>query len=136
MPEIKYKDISEFKYILLEDYEYQIPKKLRPKITANIVTEFVNLSVSGKLLLKTGFMSDGPSGPTVDTDTFMRGAFIHDALYYLMNLGLLPQSYRKKADKILYAVCREDGMSWVRAKYVYHSVRRLAAWAAKPRATK
>ena len=97
----------------------------------NIKTEFIELNVFGELTIKSGYASDGPSGPTIDTKTFMRGAFVHDAFYQLMRMGLLPQSYREDADALLRKMCREDGMSSWRAWYVYHSLRKFGAAAAK-----
>lgn len=77
-------------------------------------------------------MCDGPSGPTIDTKEFMRGAFVHDALYQLIREGHLLMRDRKQADKILRRMCIEDGMSRFRAWYVYEAVSRFAKWAAKP----
>ena len=97
----------------------------------NIETEFIDLNVFGQLTIRKGYASDGPSGPTIDTKTFIRGAFVHDAFYQLMRMGLLPQSYREDVDKLLRQHCREDGMARWRAWYVYHSLRKFGAAAAK-----
>jgi hypothetical protein len=40
-----------------------------------------------------------------------------------MRMKLFPLSLRETADTILRRMCREDGMSWLRAWYVYWSVR-------------
>ena len=69
--------------------------------------------------------------PTSAPTVLMRGAFVHDAFYQLMRMGLLPQSYREDADALLRKMCREDGMSSWRAWYVYHSLRKFGAAAAK-----
>ena len=66
---------------------------------------------------------DGPSGPTFDTKTFMRGSLFHDALCQLIGEGLLDKKYRKYADQLLRQICLEDGMSKFRAWYVYMAVR-------------
>ncbi len=34
----------------------------------------------------------------------------------------------KNADKVLYMICRENGMSWVRARYIYLAVRLFGNW--------
>ena len=112
-----------YKYRLTEDYVHQLGQDFVLKVE-EIETPYVWLGEDGTLILKKGYTTDGPSGPTVDTNTFMRGAFVHDALYQLIRLGLLDKNtFRKAADKTLYRVCREDGMFWVRAVYVYWGVR-------------
>ena len=73
--------------------------------------------------IKAGYAWDGPSGPSIDTDTFMRGSLIHDALYQLIREGYLPQSFRKAADKQMRRICKEDGMHPFRAWYSYVGVR-------------
>ncbi len=86
--------------------------------------EYLQLSINGELDIKTGYMWDGPSGPTIDTESFMRASLVHDALYQLIREGVLPvKPYRKRADKLLLKICEEDGMSFVRRQYVYQAVR-------------
>ena len=79
------------------------------------------------LAIKKGYPWDGPSGPTVDTKNFMPGSLVHDALYELMRCGALPLAYRKAADRILYAMNREHGMTWLRARGVYIALRLFGA---------
>jgi hypothetical protein len=74
------------------------------------------------LTIKKGYAWDGPSGPTFDTPSFMRGSLVHDALYQLICEDSLPDFFRAYADRLLYRLCREDGMSSVRAWYVYKAV--------------
>lgn len=85
------------------------------------------------LTIRAGYMWDGPSGPTIDTKNFMRGALIHDALYQLIREDYLKMNDRKQADKILRKVCLEDGMSRIRAWYIYTAVHHFAEWAATPK---
>jgi hypothetical protein len=75
------------------------------------------------LVIERGYCWNGPSGPTVDTKSFMRGALLHDVLYQLISEGMLPRSCREAADRILRAVCLDDGMCRPRAFYVYKAVR-------------
>lgn len=96
-----------------------------------IDTGYISLSESGVLMIRDGYAWDGPSGPTLHTKSFMRGSLEHDALYQLMRLGLLPQSYREAADQRLRQVCLEDGMWPVRAAWVYQAVRTFGAKAAE-----
>lgn len=91
----------------------------------------VALDNAGRLTIHEGWPWDGPSGPTKDTPSFMRGSLAHDALYILLRAGKLVPSLRKVADKLLYQLCRQDGMGWFRAQYVYLALRLGAGFAAK-----
>jgi len=54
----------------------------------------------------------------------MRGSLVHDALYQLMREDLLDNdTTREPADRLLQSMCREDGMSAIRAWWVYHGLR-------------
>ena len=124
---IQYK--AGYKYQLDDSYSVQIP--IKPP--ADIITEYITLKIQGILSLKDGYAWDGPSGPTIDTLTFMRGSLIHDALYQLMREGQLDgKVHRENADRILHDICVEDGMSSFRAWYVYHAVRLFAREDADP----
>lgn len=125
-------------YIYYSDgYKYQIKKDYRTRVhiypKENIIADFVELYTDGRFLIKKGFACDGPSGPTVDTPTFMRGAIVHDALYWLIRHGYLSQDLRKVADLILYKICLEDGMWETRVDYVYHAVEMFGESAADPK---
>lgn len=87
-----------------------------------ILTPFIELTLNGRLTITKGYSFDGASG-AIDTDTVMKGALIHDALYNLLRDAKLPQSYRKDADKLFYKVNVEEGMFEVRAYYMYLAVR-------------
>ena len=78
----------------------------------------------GVITLARWYASDGPSGPTIDTKNFMFGSFVHDALYQAIRLGFLDNDpWRRYADQELYALIRRDGMSWLRANWVYYALR-------------
>lgn len=120
-----------------EGYKYQLAAHyaamtgiIPPAAAGN---HFIVLTAAGELLIAEDYAWDGPSGPTVDTASFMRGSLEHDALYQLMREGLLPPGYRARADARLRAVCREDGMGVIRAWWVYHGVRLGGAGAIEPR---
>lgn len=117
---VAYKD--GYKYQLVESYTVTVP--IQP--TKNIDTDYIALTKKGELTIKKGYAWDGPSGPTVDTQNFMRGSLVHDALYQLMRNDLLnKRSHRKEADKLLRAMCQEDGMTAIRAWWVYQGVHRF-----------
>jgi hypothetical protein len=117
-----------YKYQLQEPYV--VKTALVPE--APIDTDYIALDEGGRLTVKCGYAWDGPSGPTIDTSDFMRGSLVHDALYQLLREQKISQQWRKAADKELYRICVEDGMSHVRAWYVYCSVRLFASSSADP----
>ncbi|MCK5218688.1 hypothetical protein KAR10_04150 [bacterium] len=117
-----------FKYQLKVDYVCYVD--IKPK--ADIVTKYISLTVDGLLTIRNGYAWDGPSGPTVDTRTFMRGSLVHDAIYQLIRQGYLPASARGPGDKELKKICLEDGMMKIRAWWVYRSVQGFASSAALP----
>jgi hypothetical protein len=130
MNRIVYRKLRKYKYQLLEDHEEPIDIQL----DADIETPFVRLSKDGVIWIRREYSWDGPSGPTLDTKTFMRGSLIHDSLYQLMRLSKLDHTkHRKQADAILRKICIDDGMMKLRAWYVYRSVRLFGGKSARPR---
>lgn len=131
MKSIKYK--RGYKYQIVE--EYSVETNIFPE--SNIVTDYILLNKNGFLTIKKGYAWDGPSGPTFDTKTFMRGSLVHDAFYQLMREEKIPkEKYRIPADKILKKICREDGMNILRVSWVYAAVRVFADPAADPSSKK
>jgi len=118
-----------YKYQLQQTFWIDIPIT---SITA-VVPGCITLVPSGRLTIYSGYAWDGPSGPTIDTSDFMRGSLVHDALYQLMREGLLNISHRDVVDRLLVALCRENGMSETRAAWVYYGVKEFAQFAAERR---
>ena len=117
---ISYK--KDYKYQLVETYTFKIP--IKPKEGVSSPSGFIALTANGLLTIKTGYAWDGPSGPAIDTLNFMRGSLVHDALYQLMREKLLDQNTtRKPADQLLQKMCKADGMSAIRAWWVYNILR-------------
>lgn len=100
---------------------YLIATDIKPP--ANIQTDFILLTTSGLLELAKGYAWDGASGPAFDTKNFMRGSLVHDAFYQLLELELISRNFKKQIDQELIKICRQDGMSWLRAQWVYLAVR-------------
>ena len=123
---------SGYKYQL--DTSYSVITSIMPKEC--IDTEFIKLYPNGTLLIRKDYAWDGPSGPTVDTKNFMRGSLTHDALYQIIRQGYLPRASRLQADLELKRICLEDGMSKIRAWWVYHGVRLGGGPAANPKNVK
>jgi hypothetical protein len=114
---IRYRD--GYKYQLVEDYFCQT--NIKPVVV--IDHDFIKLLPDGMLTVRAGYAWDGPSGPTIDTKNFMRGSLVHDSLYQLMRGKFLDCGWRETADQELRRICNEDGMSWLRAWWVYQGVR-------------
>ena len=114
-------------------YKYQLDDTVSVfvEFLGEIDKKYITLK-EGRLTIKSGYAWDGPSGPAFDTRNFMRGSLVHDVLYQLMREGSLPRTARKYADELLRQMCLEDGMSWVRAWWVYRGVRMFAAKASLP----
>lgn len=111
-----------YKYQLREAYKVSIP--IHPESDIASPSDFITLTTSGVLTISKNYAWDGPSGPTVDTRNFMRSSLVHDALYQLMRETLLEHDvYRQAADRLLQQMCKEDGMSSIRAWWVYAGVR-------------
>ena len=110
-----------YRYQLAEWYAVDV--RLTP--AAPIATHWLALDMQGVLTIAEGYAWDGASGPAIDSPCFMRGSLIHDALYQLIREGHLPIACRAHADRLLREMCREDGMSAIRAWWVYQGVRRF-----------
>ena len=126
MGSIFYKD--GYKYQIVEPHSCAIPI-FPPRY---ISTPYITLSVSGDLTIKEGYAFDGPSGPTIDTKSAMRGSLIHDSLFQLFRLGLLDHSHLTTANQIYRSACIEDGMSRFRAWAHFEALQMFGAKAADP----
>jgi hypothetical protein len=127
-PLIYYKEIDQYKYELASDY--QIQTKIKPEM--GLHHEYFTLTPNGLLTIRAKYMWDGPSGPAIDTKNFMRGSLVHDVLYQCFRSGFLKcEVWRQAADEELRRICLEDGMSEIRAWWVYNSVRMFAGGCAK-----
>lgn len=106
-------------YILDEDYSIYI--NVKPQFP--IDTKYIKLSTDGLLTLKEGYSWDGATD-AVDTNSIIRASLVHDALYQLMEDGILSKtSFKALADEELYRIAREDGMGVFRAWYVHLAVK-------------
>lgn len=117
---------SGFKYQLAQDY---IGKTSIVGYTVDI--QFIKLDPDGTLTVRDGYAWDGPSGPTIDDKTNMRGSLEHDAKYQLMRLGLIHESNKNIADEELKERCIEDGMWPIRAWFYFEGVDHFGYYASK-----
>lgn len=129
---MRYRILEGYKYLLLCEVKYPVALPDTKQDSFNNSYGFLNIR-DGMLTIQKHYAWDGPSGPTFDTKTFMRGSLIHDALYQLIREGVLDKKYREQADRILKAICLYSGMNKFRAWYVYHSVRLFGGGGIKPR---
>lgn len=116
-------------------YKYQLEKDFITEIAVfgeNVSSPYIELRADGYLLIKKGYSWDGPSGPAIDTKSFMRGALVHDALYQLMREYGLNRDYRPTADKIMKQFCLKDGMNPVLAWITWFGVRLFGRDSARP----
>lgn len=127
---IAFRDLHQYKYQLMRRYTQKLDK-IRP-IKDVWVGNWIGLKKDGTLIIKKGYCWDGPSGPTIDTNTFMRGSLIHDALYQLMRAKKIGLAYRDYVDELLGKTCKEDGMIGFRAWYVKKLVNKFGKGSAIP----
>ena len=108
-------------------YKYRLFKQVIVKVPILLedpaVTSFIKMSTDGILTIKKGYSWDGCSGPTWDDKTNLRAGLIHDALYQLMRLGMIPQKNKDAADRELQRIMVEDGAFKIRAWYFYQAVK-------------
>jgi len=133
--QIKYR--SGYKYQLAEEYRVKVSIKPEQDIPIDKPGEsFLELKKDGTLIVKRGYAWDGPSGPTLDTPSFMRGSLVHDALYQLIRNKDIGEEWRDEADEELRRICREDGMWKIYSNWVYWAVRKFGKVAADPASRK
>jgi hypothetical protein len=124
---MKYRKGYKYQLVSLETFKTEII----PESAIN--TQFIMVSKTGTVFIKSGYAWDGSSGPTRDTKTNMRGSLLHDALYQLLRMGLLDQKWRKQADREFIKVCKEDGMWSLRQKWTYDGLQVAQGTAALPK---
>ena len=124
---MKYRQIKKYKYELVEDYIHALPD-VDPTISGK--SRYLTLENS-TLVIHEGYTWDGCSGPTIDTPNNMRAGMVHDSLYQLMRMGILPQDYKDMADCFLRDLIIEDGGSTTTANIFYHAVRYIGGMFSK-----
>jgi len=122
-----YRKLTSYKYQLIDDYVIELELK---ELAIN--TPFITLTPAGRLTLRKNYAWNGPSGPTIDTLSLMRGSLVHDAFYQLMRMEELPYSCKEFADRLLQQICIEDGMNRIFARLVYQAVKIFGGSSAEP----
>jgi len=125
---ITYRSLRSYRYQLMATYTIELPWLGG----YTVASDWLQVC-DGYLTISAGYAWDGPSGPTWDTASSMRGSLVHDALYQLIREGLIGCEWREQADKELRRICVEDGMSNLRAALWYRALRLAGARSAKRR---
>ena len=125
---ISYRRLTGYKYQTTHHTSCQIPSDLFHNLASSATLTsgggYITLNIAQRSInIRKGYCWDGPSGPTIDSPSFMRGSLFHDAWYQIMREYEYYRIFREDADKLLKRHCIEDGMwSW-RANLVYWGVR-------------
>jgi hypothetical protein len=124
---VLYRDITPYKYQLAE------PMAFMTGITGySFDAEFIEMTPEGQLTILTGYMWDGASGPTIDSECSMRASLLHDALFQLIRLNLLPLKIKPIADKLFHDILIHDGMAPIRAMFWYEAIQHFSASSCVP----
>ena len=115
---IEYRSLRNWKYQLTKDYMIHTGIV----VGKDIKTDFIDLTKEGILTVFRGYCWDGASGG-IDTRNFMRGSLVHDCGCQLIEEGLLDKRYRPKFDLLLKDLLLEEGMSKIRAEWVYRTIK-------------
>jgi hypothetical protein len=86
----------------------------------------------GTLSVKEGYAWDGPSGPTLDAPASIAASLCHDVFYQAIRLGLLPASFRGRADRVFLRHCLDYGLAWWRSLYYFAVLRIFGGRHARP----
>jgi hypothetical protein len=124
--------MGRIKYIGGYKYQLAVGYSIQTDITpgADIHTPFIRLTTEGYLLIGAGYAWDGATRAR-DTKSIMRASLVHDALYQLMRHGHLGIEWRDIVDGLFYRLMRKDGVSIIRAAYIYRAVKWFGADYAK-----
>lgn len=109
---IKYHETNhpKWRWELDEDYEIEVPYLLGLRLVSN--TPYIEMYLDGLnikcyLTLKKGYAINGVN-LLPDLDCWMRGAFTHDSLWQLIELGKLPVSMVGLSNRIFRDIIAED----------------------------
>lgn len=128
MEGLAYRKLTGYKYQTTHHCSCYLPLNLFHGLPNTSVFEtnssYIRLEFAQRTMqISKGYCWDGPSGPTIDTDNFMRGSLFHDAWYQVMRENSYYRDFRDDADQLLMAMCLADGMHPWRARWVYWGVK-------------
>ena len=101
-----------------------------PYRAASFHGKFISIYRDGWLILRPGYFWNG-SNVVIDCLEDMRASAFHDAVYTLIIIGALKNSWtnRRRGDVIYYDLMRADGMGYFRANGRYIGLRAFG-WSA------
>lgn len=111
-----------------QEYPYFVSYETRVKGYAQEIRDpltgdlWAKLTESGVLFIYEGAPWNGANS-AFDTESFIDASLAHDFLYLFMELGKIPQSCRRRADKTMRAIARNHGMWWPRRMWTFFGVR-------------
>lgn len=108
------------KYKFTEEKDLVIQTALRPAKPC-IIQGFVFLDTDGKLYIYKGYSHNGVT-LGIDFKFTRLAALVHDALFQLMQEGLLPMSFFKQCNLELKRLMIANGSSKFVAKFYYFMV--------------
>jgi len=117
---MKYQSIKKYKYKLAETFVIQTPF-----LEMGFTHELFVLKDNGSLVINIGYLWDGVSGPTWDTNSTMIPGLVHDAFYQAIRLMLIPVYMKEKIDEFFYVLMLRYKVWKTRAKYFYQAVKTL-----------
>lgn len=117
---MKYQDIKNYKYRLAKTFVVQTPIKNK-----GFKHELFVLKDNGSLIINFGYLWDGVSGPTWDTETTMIAGLIHDAFYQAIRLGLINLTVKDMVDLFFHTTMLKEGVWITRAWFFYQAVKKF-----------
>lgn len=115
--ELKYS--SGYKFQLNSDVVVQTT--LRPAVPC-VIQGYIFLDTDGMLYIYRGYAWNGCTNAPDTYSNFLAG-LVHDALYQLMQEGILDQSFKPRADLMLRDIMIEYGSSFIIAELFYQAVK-------------
>ena len=122
------KYITGFRHCLYEDEVFHVAIYH----DEDIDTKYIRLTTLGVLTVKTGFMWDGISGPTLQTKKTKSPSCMDDSPYWLIRNGYLLFSTWKVADLEFKRYCLMKGIFRIRAWWLYRGLSLARGTAAHP----
>jgi hypothetical protein len=116
----KFEVVNPGQYRLEEDYDVPYNTGILG-YQLNIPMKFA-LNKAGWMVVKKGFLWDGPSGPAINTVSCMGASLAHDALYGALRKRYIIKSHKKAADKLYRRMLKGAGVGYVRRWYHWAAV--------------